>query len=216
MGEFNSAEILKQQNRRRRFAALEVGLFEISFVLIIIIVLFGLLNYFNILSLSTLYPNQLGFLPHQPLTANTQQKQTVPTPTPASNFIQAEPSDIQSYKELAKQKNINLPSRIPQSNNFVAVGIFSGYNNQALQIINPEGILTLNFNENTEFATLNSSDNKSSTAGGLLGTSQKYNQANDFFVNVRFGSFLQIFYATKGGNLEAVRVYYIPDYKFNK
>jgi hypothetical protein len=90
MEEFNSADVLKKQDRKRGFAVLEVGLFEISFVLIIIIVLFGVLNYFNILSLSTLYPNQLGFLPHQQ-TANKQspnasrstpKPKVIPKPSP--------------------------------------------------------------------------------------------------------------------------------------
>lgn len=44
------------------FAFLEVGIFEIIFVGVVLILLFGILNYFNILSLSELYP-QLGFLP---------------------------------------------------------------------------------------------------------------------------------------------------------
>ena len=37
-------------------------LFEIFFVLIVLVLLFGILNYFNILKLSELFPNQLGFL----------------------------------------------------------------------------------------------------------------------------------------------------------
>jgi nitrate reductase NapE component len=45
------------------FAFLEVGVFEIFFVAIVLAIFFGILNYFNILSLSTLYPKQLGFLP---------------------------------------------------------------------------------------------------------------------------------------------------------
>ena len=54
------------------FAFLEVGIFEIFFVGVVLILLFGTLNYFNILSLSALYP-QLGFLP---------QNQVSPTISP--------------------------------------------------------------------------------------------------------------------------------------
>ena len=39
--------------------------FEILFIGIVIIFLTGILNYFNILPLSSLFPNYLGFLPHQ-------------------------------------------------------------------------------------------------------------------------------------------------------
>ena len=42
---------------------LQVGIFEVLFVGVVLVLLFGILNYFNILSLSALYPKQLGFLP---------------------------------------------------------------------------------------------------------------------------------------------------------
>jgi len=42
---------------------LQAGIFEVLFVGVVLVLLFGILNYFNILSLSTLYPKQLGFLP---------------------------------------------------------------------------------------------------------------------------------------------------------
>ena len=39
-------------------------LLEIVFVAVILVILFGILNYFNILKLSEIFPNYLGFLPH--------------------------------------------------------------------------------------------------------------------------------------------------------
>ena len=42
---------------------LEVGLIEVMFVGVVIALLFGTLNYFNILRLSELFPSYLGFLP---------------------------------------------------------------------------------------------------------------------------------------------------------
>jgi len=48
-------------------ALLKVGLFELGFVVVVIALILGVLNYFNIISLNQLYPNQLGFLPHQPI-----------------------------------------------------------------------------------------------------------------------------------------------------
>lgn len=49
----------------------------IIMAIVILAVIFGALNYFNILSVSDVFPNQLGWLPKQ-----TQQKVTVPSPTP--------------------------------------------------------------------------------------------------------------------------------------
>ncbi|MCL6096529.1 MAG: hypothetical protein M1444_02480 [Patescibacteria group bacterium] len=100
MEEFNSADILEKQNRKKRLATLEVGLFEISFVLIIIIVLFGLLNYFNILSLSTLYPNTFGFLPHKAFNSTplpNAQLANSPSPTPIQTHDVSAVSDIPEY-----------------------------------------------------------------------------------------------------------------------
>jgi hypothetical protein len=101
MEEFNSKDIIEKQKIKKRFATMEVGLFEISFVLIIIIVLFGLLNYFNILSLSTLYPNQLGFLPHQIAGKQVSRvSESTPTPKPIPTF----PGYNWNYAQITLEK----------------------------------------------------------------------------------------------------------------
>ncbi len=110
MEEFNSADILKKQNRKKRLAFLEVGLFEISFVFIIIIVLFGILNYFNILSLSAVYPNQLGFLPHKSFDKIAVQKDVISSPLPATSPAEdsvSAVSDVPGYTlTIADQKSL--------------------------------------------------------------------------------------------------------------
>ncbi len=121
MEEFNSADILRNQNRKKRLAFLEVGLFEISFVLIFIVVIFGTLNYFNILSLSTLYPNQLGFLPRKQLT-NTKinQKAAVSMPTPFASYNW---NYAQTTLEKFLRDNINpefLPNKIQGEQGLIA------------------------------------------------------------------------------------------------
>lgn len=66
---------------------LEVGVFEISFVAVILLLLFGILNYFNILSISDVFPNQLGWLPRKEVSTDTSPtnftpaQQKVPTGT---------------------------------------------------------------------------------------------------------------------------------------
>lgn len=52
-------------------------LFEIIFVLIALILVFGTLNYFNILKLSEIFPNYLGWLPHKEVPTGTSQLNNV-------------------------------------------------------------------------------------------------------------------------------------------
>jgi len=75
-----------QQNKPGKLAFLEVGLFEIFFVAVVLLLLFGALNYFNILSVSDAFPRQLGWLPRQAVAQKkllyTPAKPTL-APTPA-------------------------------------------------------------------------------------------------------------------------------------
>lgn len=81
----------------KALAFLEIGVFELVFVLVVLALFFGTLNYFNILSLSSLYPNQLGFLPHRPL-QQSQQNIPRPSPSPTPEFL--------SNPLVARAKNI--------------------------------------------------------------------------------------------------------------
>ena len=57
-----------QENKRGVFkslALLKVGIIEFLLVGIVLVLLFGILNYFNILRLSSLFPSQLSWLPHK-------------------------------------------------------------------------------------------------------------------------------------------------------
>lgn len=87
-------------------------LFGLIFVGIVLILLFGTLNYFNVLRLSELFPNQLGWLPHRPyqqynnltilptiappISPTQQAKQTLTNflPTILSPVLIPEPSQI--------------------------------------------------------------------------------------------------------------------------
>lgn len=88
-------------------------LFEILFVGVIIILLFGILNYFNILRLSELFPNQLGFLTHRPYEPSKQYGNvtTIPTIAPATD------SSIQQAKQTLVEllPTILSPVLLPQS-----------------------------------------------------------------------------------------------------
>lgn len=58
----------------------EIGLVEFGFVAIVLILLFGILNYFNILSISELYPKYLSFLPRKNVSLN-QSNPKIPCPS---------------------------------------------------------------------------------------------------------------------------------------
>jgi len=61
-----------KQNKVPALVFLGMGAFEIGFVLIVLLLLFGTLNYFNILSISGVFPNQLGWLPRQQIKLASQ------------------------------------------------------------------------------------------------------------------------------------------------
>ena len=68
------------QNPKANKSWLKVFALEVLFVGVVLILLFGILNYFNILSLSSLYP-QLGFLPQKNVsqTISTLNKLSCPS-----------------------------------------------------------------------------------------------------------------------------------------
>ena len=94
---------------------LEIGIFEFVFVAVVLFLLFGTLNYFNILAVSDVFPKQLGSLPKQ--TKIASQEETLqpknfsavskPTPTPTGfqyDVKKAETLVTNYIKEAIKQK----------------------------------------------------------------------------------------------------------------
>lgn len=79
--------IPKKNNFLESSAFLEVGMFETFFVVIILAIFFGVMNYFNILPISALWPNQFSFLPHRPVsTKNNIGLTTYPKISPTPNL----------------------------------------------------------------------------------------------------------------------------------
>lgn len=64
------------------FQTMEFGFLEFVFITVVLILFFGTLNYFNMIPLSSLYP-QLSFLPQRGVPAGTSQPKPTPSPTPA-------------------------------------------------------------------------------------------------------------------------------------
>lgn len=71
-----------QKKPLRGLLLLEVGFFEVAFVVVLLGAVFGVLNYFNILSLSHAIP-LFSFLPHLP---------TASQPIPQSNLLSVSPT----------------------------------------------------------------------------------------------------------------------------
>jgi len=204
-------------NKLKSLALLKVGFFEVFFVLLVLVLFFGVLNFFNILSLSKIYPNQLGWLPHQQPTAQNQTSGTVTnkqfSTTAGFTKLQNQASDSQMKKYQAFAARFSNPAPQKNSNNYISNAVFSGYNNQTIQVVIKDGILNLNFNQTTlfqKFPTLTTSKN-SSTSTEMLSKSIGYSSSQDFFKNVSFGSVLLVFFSKS--DLKTTQVNYIESIK---
>lgn len=106
-------------NTKKSSKLVKAGIFEILFVAIVLVLLFGILNYFNILSISTLWPKYFGFLP-QRLSKQSQQKATVPLQQPVSNSTAIVPTEQSAKKILVEVlPNILVPSLVPNPSQIV-------------------------------------------------------------------------------------------------
>lgn len=112
----------------------KTGVFEIVFVLLAIAIFFSILNYFNILSLSQLYPKYFEFLPHRPF-SNTAQNANVNTPKLTS--IPCPVDNCRSGKLISatfgKTKNYSLVFTLAPGTKLTAV--FDGRVSEGLQSI---------------------------------------------------------------------------------
>ena len=114
----------------------KVGLFEILLVGIVLIFFFGTLNYFNILSISNVFPNQLGWLPHikqdSKISYNTKipaiKQQNTDISTASAKFSY---DAVKASKALEKyiRDNIKeefLPSKIEVKQHLIPDNTFNG------------------------------------------------------------------------------------------
>lgn len=122
-------ESFPKKNRLQTLAFLEIGLFEFFFVAIILFLLFGIFNYFNILPVSDVFPNQLGWLPRQ--TVQTQniplkkQSSIIPTPTLIPEYIKINVKSLISDILISSLIPSNLTvekQNVENPNNFTFYG----------------------------------------------------------------------------------------------
>jgi hypothetical protein len=179
---------------------------------------FLILNFFNIISLSKIYPNQFGFLPHlKQATQTTQSKHFTSSPTPAftpvdTSIITTKDSagKINQYKTYA----LPAPRFFAEDGNWQADGVFAGYGNNTIMIISSKNTLVFNFNTKTVFEQITIS-NLQGSSGAALGFTP-YSDFNAFIKNVSFGKYVQVYYSQNqtASNKTVTKVDYIPSYKF--
>ena len=217
-----AAQPPQNKSKFKSLMLLEVGFLEIGFVVLVLLVFFGILNYFNILSLSSLYPSKLGWLPH--ITKNSQVSTQV-TPSPAAQI--PTPKQTLSPEALAIQgKQLTNEASLVDISNYIAQitqrfptptplvttnpedistsGILSGYDATYFQIIGPDKTATNYYYDST---TVFNSVGAAGTApsSNAVGFTQK--SSTDILNNANFGKFLSIDYtSTTSGYLKALVV----------
>lgn len=105
-----SEPTIPRQKKWEALAVAGISLFEIVFVLSLLFLIFGILNYFNILQLSTIFP-KLSFLPHfsQPVQETTLAPQ-VNFPTRDAHSVQLIDYIKQTLRPAYLPFNISQPS----------------------------------------------------------------------------------------------------------
>jgi len=211
---YSNSEMSEETNKKKKgiFFAL---VYEILGLTILFFVFWGVLNYFSIISLNSINPILFGWLPHLNQTTGIKLANQTPvtnnqSPAPA-NFakLQNQASNTQMQKYISYATGFSEPAKDPNSNNYVSNGVFSGYDNQTVQVVTKDGTLNLSFDTNTLFQNYPASAHQPNT-NGLVGPTS-YTSAQDFFKNVSFGSVVLIFYSKS--NLKAAQVNYIESVK---
>lgn len=115
----DNTSINPKPNRWQALAFLEIGLVEAGFVAVVLLILLGTLNYFNILSVSDVFPNQLGFLPRQTQPKTSQNTSLYkPTVAPAPTI----PDNIIANAKFLME-DVLAPSFLPANSFFIMQGI---------------------------------------------------------------------------------------------
>jgi hypothetical protein len=212
------------EERKKRNNAIVLLLLEIVGLIAVFVVILLILNFFNILSLSKIYPKQLGFLPHLRQTANTQRTpQTQTTGVTSGNQapvlasfakLQNQAPDTKVKKYLNSATGFTKPAISGNSTNYVSDAVFSGYDSHSIQVVTAEGVLNLSFDQNTLFQKQPA---PKTPAGGSTSSAAElpavvpYASPTDFFQNVAFGSDLQVLFSKP--DLKAIRINYIESIK---
>jgi hypothetical protein len=195
-----------------------VLLAEVAGLLVVFMALLLTLNFFNILSLSTIYPNQLGFLPHlnQPSNSSATQNKAV-TPSPSSPSVDTSIITTKDFvSNISKYKTYALPAPIfsTENKNWQADGVLAGYGKNSIMLISSNSTLVFNVNTQTIFEEVAISNLPGSSGGATLGF-KPYADFNSFIKNVSLGKYVQVYYTQDklASGKTAIKVDYVPSYQ---
>ena len=180
-----------------------IGIFGIGFILILILI--GVLNYFNVLSLSSLYPSKLGWLPKASEVSTQTHKTQVNNPTPIPSL---------KYYTYAI-KNLDELSYIADSKQYIVTGIYEKYNQRTIIVDTKDGVKYFTVDDSTILQNINVSNSTIASNSSTIGVGDSLSFA-DFIKQIPAGGFLQIFYQSQDNNLKVIKIYYLPNYRIIK
>ncbi|MCL5970822.1 MAG: hypothetical protein M1450_04975 [Patescibacteria group bacterium] len=206
-----SASSQKKNNSLKDQATFGTG---ITGGILVLFIFFFTLNYFNVLSLSSLYPRMFGFLPHKPFeTSSTNTNNQIPTPTPeAIESGLATKEQIEKYQTYVRQKGFaDALSYSNDSKSWSVEGLYAGYENNIVNVVTNKGLVKFPISEATGFETIIIVKGSKEEGGGTFRTAGTY-KLDKFLQTVTTGKFLQIYY-TKLSNKDIIttRAIYYPD-----
>ncbi len=187
----------------------------IGLLVIIFIIIFAL-NFFKILSLSTVFPKYFGFLPQISQKQEAVQPTSPPVPTGIVWEKQASSDLISNYSGYFKNSHIipintygNDPTLL-----FVS-GAMSAYNKDHIQVITTQGITVYQLTNTTVFRKNSPAiTTKSQGSKGASRITAVYKNSADFFTEVPFGGFIQVIYRINGDSKLAYYIDYFSDYRY--
>lgn len=152
------------------------GLLGILGLILGVLLIFFVLNYFNILSLSQLYPNFFGNLPHRQILLKTPPPpKTTPTPTPI----------LQGPQKLSNGL-------------YSADAIFQSYTKTTATLALSDGIKTLNYDNKTTLLNVNFLAKPAKTT--------QFTDPNTFFSQINKGDLMFVIYSASGSALYANQI----------
>ncbi|MGA2911846.1 MAG: hypothetical protein ABSE17_04435 [Candidatus Levyibacteriota bacterium] len=171
---------------------------EIAGLLIVFAIFIFALNYFNILSLSTMYPKQFGFLYHKKTLSEKAASGAISanaplaaTPTPVVNNLQNQ------YLAYAQQ-NLQKPTLDITTNTYSVTGIYYSALTDTIKVITTIGAINFEIDKNrTIFQT---------TAPVSLPPKVKSATIGDFINSIRQGSIIQVIYTYGTPNPQAIKM----------
>ncbi len=161
----NNETVNQKPHPLTALAFLEVGLFEVGFVIIGLLLFFGTLNYFNILPVSETFPKYLGWLPRQ----HAQPKIASQGQTLQNQYLQNSPQNPDMSAHI-------FPTATPIPNSLISKAKTLGYD-------------IININQDDVVGRTTFYENKTIANNGGIGIKKYKNINGKEFIAQIVGSF---------------------------